>query len=44
MKGSFEKGKDNIKNVRKRDLILQFYYTTCKQLKGNEKKLQRGRI
>jgi hypothetical protein len=44
MKGSFEKGKNTITNARKRDLILQFYYTTCKQLKENEKKLQRGII
>jgi hypothetical protein len=44
MKGSFEKGKNTITNAKKRDLILQFYYTTCEQLEGNEKQLQRGRI
>jgi hypothetical protein len=37
MKGSFEKGKNTITNAKKRDLILQFY-TTCKQLEGNENK------
>jgi hypothetical protein len=43
MKGSFEKRKDTITSAKKRNVILRFYYTTCKQLKGNEKQFQRGR-
>jgi len=44
MKDSFEKGKNAITNARKRDITMQFNYTTCEQLERNEKQLQRGRI
>jgi len=28
---------------RKKDLVLQFYYTTCKQLEGNKKTIAKGK-